>query len=1142
VDVCDAIWPRFRSGLESDVKNLHLGDRAEVHPIFAGGGEIGALLRAMDWTTTPLGPPESWPQSLRTAVSILLNSRYPMFLFWGPSLVKIYNDGYRPITGAKHPWALGRPGREVWPEIWDTIGPMVDRVVSHGEATWSADLRLFMERNGFPEEVYFTFSYSPVRDESGGVGGMFCACTETTEKVLGERRLKTLRDLAAGPAEAATAEAACARSAAVLADNPADVPFSLIYLHDDHGRSGGVGEARLVAASGVEVGRSISPHIVRAGEPGGWPVGPSAELPRPQRVEDLAAQFREVPAGPWPEPPHQAMVLPLVAQGHEGAVGYLIVGLSSRRPFDDDYKGFCSLVANQIATSVARARALEAERRRLEALAEIDRAKTAFFSNVSHEFRTPLTLMLGPTEDLLAGAYGELTSAQRAQLEILRRNELRLQRLVNALLDFSRIESGRVRASYEAVELARLTRDLASSFRAAIERAGLRFVVDCVTLAEPVFVDREMWEQIVLNLLSNAFKFTFEGTIEVSLRDGGEHVVLRVSDTGVGVRDEELPRLFERFHRVEGTRARTHEGSGIGLALVQELVRLHGGTIEVESEYGRGTTLTIAIPKGSAHLPRERIGAARDVLAPTSAAFVEEALRWIPDAPAAGEPARAASSARAAGPRRRVLVADDNADMRDYLRNILAVRWEVETVANGRAALEAARRDRPDVILTDVMMPVLDGLGLVRELHADPQLETIPVIMVSARVGEESRVEGLDAGADDYLVKPFAARELVARVATQLKLAAALASVDRQWREALAVMRQVPVPIALVTMPEGRYELVNEAHVAALGRDVTGLVVEDAHPDAEVAAERRAELERWFVAEDAVVATELPRIDDHGAIRYVDLTSRVWRDPDGARRGVIEISVDVTDQVLARRQSEESHQRVARVTAMRDEFLAVASHELRTPLTTLGLQAQGLVEAIRSAPAADPPVARWLGRAERLAAQAGRLEQLIEAMLDVFGLGREELALALEPVDLAEVARSLVDRLARESRRAREAITVRTEPTHGRWDRARVEQILTQLIGNALKFGGEQPIDVVVAPAGETARIVVVDRGIGIASEDHQRIFGRLERAAPSDQYGGLGLGLWIVDELVRRMGGEVRVDSKPGRGATFVVELPRTS
>ena len=229
-----------------------------------GGGELGALIRAKDWSRTPLGPPENWPQSLKTTLGILLNSRYPMFVFWGPELIKIYNDAYRPITGHKHPWALGRPAREVWPEIWSDIEPLVARALA-GDPTYSDDLMLFMERSGFREEVYFTFSYSPVPDESGGVGGMFCACTETTARVLSERRLRTLRDLAVSPADARTVDITCVQSTEVLAASTADIPFAVIYLRQP---DGGV---RLVASTGVAAGDAAAP-VEGAGIDAIWPI------------------------------------------------------------------------------------------------------------------------------------------------------------------------------------------------------------------------------------------------------------------------------------------------------------------------------------------------------------------------------------------------------------------------------------------------------------------------------------------------------------------------------------------------------------------------------------------------------------------------------------------------------------------------------------------------------------------------------------------------------------------------------------------------------------------------------------------------------------------------------------------------------
>src|SRR5215510_8525491 len=385
--------------------------------------------------------------------------------------------------------------------------------------------------------------------------------------------------------------------------------------------------------------------------------------------------------------------------------------------------------------------------------------------------------MLGPLEDELRE-----NPAARDRLEIAHHNSLRLLKLVNTLLDFSRIEAGRVEASYEPTDLAAHTAELASVFRSAVEKAGLRLVVDCPPLPEPVYVDREMWEKIVLNLLSNAFKFTFEGEIKVTLRRRDERVELSVSDTGVGIPEAELPKIFQRFHRVRGAKSRTHEGTGIGLALAQELARLHGGEIKARSREGEGSTFTVSVRTGAAHLPADRISAERQLSSTSLGAlpFVEEATRWLPDEADAGasssegdEPTRAfetADGGRPAAGKPRVLVADDNADMRAYVRRLLGQRYHVEVVPDGRAALEAVRSRPPDLVLTDVMMPGLDGFELLKELRADETARAIPVIMLSARAGEEARAEGLYAGADDYLIKPFSARELLARVGSQLMM------------------------------------------------------------------------------------------------------------------------------------------------------------------------------------------------------------------------------------------------------------------------------------------------------------------------------------------------------------------------------------
>ncbi len=727
-------------------------------------GEMGARIRNFDWARTPLGPIETWPQAMRTAVSICLNSRFPMVLWLGPELTMLYNDAWRPVLGAtKHPHGLGRPGREVWPEIWDIIGAQMRSVVETGTATWSDDLLLTVDRYNYAEEAYFTYSYSPIQGENGDVCGVFSAVSETTLRVIGERRLKTLSELGA-LIKAKTSEEALTLSAEVLRANDADVPFALIYLFSE-----GAGTAELAQPIRVEPGKAYSPLSVDLSREHLWPLAEVAKTQTTVVIDDLQRRFGSLPGGRWPAPSKSALVMPLQSPGKAELAGILIGGISPYRQLDDDYHRFYELVAGHIATSVANARAYQEAQKRAEMLAEIDRAKTVFFSNVSHEFRTPLTLMLGPLENLLRKP--EIPPEDHQELATAHRNSLRLLKLVNSLLDFSRLEGGRLKAAFTATDLCALTTELASNFRSAMEAAGLTFVVECEPLSQPVYVDHEMWEKIVLNLLSNAFKFTFQGriTIRLGVKDGA--AVLSVSDTGIGIPDAELPRIFERFHRVEGARGRTYEGTGIGLALIQEYVKLHGGAIAVSSRLGEGSTFTVTLPFGTAHLPPDCIkNAVESRSAAPGAAFIDEVTAWLPQD---GKPSLASNPASGQAVRPRIVLADDNADMREHVSRTLGDEYEILTANDGKEALELIRRNPPDLLLTDVMMPGCDGFDLLRAVRNDDRTHTLPVIFLSARAGEEMRVEGIEAGADDYLVKPFTANELRARVRTHIRMAIA---------------------------------------------------------------------------------------------------------------------------------------------------------------------------------------------------------------------------------------------------------------------------------------------------------------------------------------------------------------------------------
>lgn len=398
----------------------------------------------------------------------------------------------------------------------------------------------------------------------------------------------------------------------------------------------------------------------------------------------------------------------------------------------------------------------EEERRRVQALAELDRAKTIFVNNISHEFRTPLTLMLGPIQSLLNACSDE----HRVELELLQRNALRMLKLVNALLDFSRIEAGRYDARFVPTDLCSFTQEICSLFRSAIEHAGLVFDVRCEDCDERAFVDHDMWEKVVLNLLSNAFKFTLTGKITVIVRQSETHFILTVADTGAGIPSSELANLFQRFNRLKSDRARTHEGTGIGLAMVQELVKLHGGDISVKSTEGIGSEFLVQIPRGNAHLPGESIVSEAVAFESTSGrAFLQEAESWV-----SGDVDPSSVVDDVEPSKQHILIVDDNVDMRSYLLRLLSPVCSVAAVANGSAALSAVEKRLPDLILADLMMPEMDGFELLRRIRSSDSLNTIPVIFLSARAGDEARAEGLEAGANDYLVKPFTARELYARV------------------------------------------------------------------------------------------------------------------------------------------------------------------------------------------------------------------------------------------------------------------------------------------------------------------------------------------------------------------------------------------
>jgi PAS domain S-box-containing protein len=1133
--------------------NDGLGDGAVDFP--AGGGEMGALIRATDWTRTPIGPIESWSATLRMMVSFLLANRFPLLLWWGPEYVSIYNDAYRPILGAKHPRAMGQPVRECWSEIWHVLKPLIDTPYSGGAATWMEDLELEINRHGFVEETHFTVAYSPVPDETAprGIGGVLATVHEITEKIIGERRVMTLRDLSARTPEAKSAEEACAVAAAVLEGHARDVPFALLYLIDSESCA-----AKLAGSTGVGPEEPISPATIALDTGASAAVWPLEEVTRTGElvvVGDWALRFKAVPRGPWSDPPRVGVVVPIRSSKVDQFAGFLIAGVSARVRLDDLYCTFFKLIAAQIATSIANARAYEEERRRAEALAEIDRAKTTFFSNISHEFRTPLTLILGSLGELLGKPRDQLARDYHELGAIAQRNSLRLLKLVNTLLDFSRIEAGRAEACYERTDLAPLTAELVSNFQSICEKAGLSLDVDCPPLDAAVYVDRDMWEKIVLNLVSNAFKYTRTGGIRVALRRDGNQVVLAVSDTGIGISKDEIPHLFERFHRVEEAGGRTNEGTGIGLALVQELIKLHQGSIDVTSTIGRGTTFTVRLPLGTDKLPPAQIGSARTQtpISSRAEAFVSEALRWLPDSTEGADVAPVPWPQNPGEERSRILVADDNADLRDYLRRVLTTRYDVTSVCDGKEALATATQVRPDLVLTDVMMPSLDGFALLKQMRADPSLQHIPVIVLSARAGEEAKIEGLRMGADDYVAKPFNARELLARVSSVLDRAQA------RRREAEKLHREVQ-------QLDARYRLMVDAvtDYAIFMLDPDGIVTSwnagarrfNGYEDAEIIGQH---FSRFYTAEDQ--AAGLPakalatarregRFEDEGC-RVRKNGERFWvhvvvdavRSHDGELLGFAKITRDITERREAQQALEHARERVLQAQKMEaiGQLTGGIAHDFNNLLTTI----LGSLELLqRRMPEELPQLLRLVNNAIRGAQRGAALTQRMLA----FARQQE---LNLEPVDIPALVRGMTELLERsigptvmiETRFPIGLALVSADPNQ-------LEMALLNLLVNArdaMPNGGGIVVSARAASItrgqindlepGEYVCLSVVDTGEGM---DQATLARAMDPFFTTKEPGkGTGLGLPMVHGLAQQSGGRLLLKSRKGEGTTAELWLP---
>jgi signal transduction histidine kinase/ActR/RegA family two-component response regulator len=786
-----------------------------------GGGVCGELARSIDWSATPLGPPDSWPASLKTTVGILLHSRHPMFLWWGEDLIQFYNDAYMPSFGqGRHPAAMGQRGRDCWREVWPIIGPQIDDVMLHGKATWNEDHLVAIARNGRIEEVYWTYGYSPVYGDAGNVAGTLVVCTETTARVVAERRLELLRSLAIALLAARDVTTLTTNAAAVIAKAKLDVPFAIF------GGPGGTA----VGIDAVTADRVVTALHGR-GERGFY------------------ALSSPLPAGPWPEP---------VTHAYAAALDGTVFGVSSRLTFDDAYRTFLEQVVEQIVSARARVR-IDNERRSLleqapvatalmigpnhvfeianplcramvgrdprglpfldafpelrgtalpgildrafrlgepfvtsemqvpldrrgagatedfffkfnlepirdsdgcvygmmaiavdltrqvatrRALEAADRAKDEFLATMSHELRTPLNAMLGWAR-MLRGQRDDAAKLERG-LAVIERNARTQARLVDDLLDVSRIVSGKLRLSMKRI-------DLSASLRAAVEVLRPAAEAKCVGVSVVVapdfgatIADPDRVQQIIWNLVSNAIRFTpAGGTVTVSASRDSSFICIDVEDTGAGIAAEHIPYLFERFRQIDASITRAHGGLGLGLAIVRYLADAHGGGVTVRSDGpGRGTRFTVTLPVRSDESPDAP---------PPSAAADGERISEVPVMQTLHNV--------------RVLVVDDDVDSLELLRDVLESAGAFLTTAtSGKQALEA--RGTFDIIISDIGMPQMDGYELLGHIRSQAGGGGVPAIALTAYARPEDAERARASGFQDYLTKPVEVDVLLERIKT----------------------------------------------------------------------------------------------------------------------------------------------------------------------------------------------------------------------------------------------------------------------------------------------------------------------------------------------------------------------------------------
>ena len=689
----------------------------DSHPLdfLRDGGEMGALMREHDWSRSSVGVPERWPQALRTAVRLILNTGHPMYIWWGRELACFYNDAYRASIGPeRHPGSLGQPARVVWAEIWEIIGPQIEQVMSGGGATWHVDHLVPITRHGRREDVYWTYSYSPIDDDGApnGIGGVLVVCSETTAQIEAARVLTRQRD----------------RLTALFEQAP--IFMALLEGVEHRVTFANPGYVNLIGGRRV-LGRTVAEALPEAAEQGYLALLDSVVRSGVAHAQNEARYARPSASGEISERYVDFVFQPI--KNDEGQVtGVFVLGAD----VTDRALASAALRESEVRQREAAEQLAAALAREQHARADADaanRTKDEFLAMLSHELRNPLAPILTAL-DLMRLRTPDAAVNERS---IIERQVRHLKRLIDDLLDVSRVTSGKIQLTRTDVELSSIVARAGEVVEPLLDRRRQHLNVKVAGSGLLVHADVTRLTQVLVNLLTNASRYGRDGGhVDLTAERDGDAVIIAVTDDGSGMSPELLPRVFDLFTQAPRRSDRTQGGLGLGLAIVRSLVDLHGGSVTAHSDgVDRGSRFTLRLPVAAGPAPEEKS-----------------------DAPA--KPGGLTVTRR-----QRILVVDDNQDAAHMLAELLAIEGHAtQTATDAPGALQIAPAFRPSIALIDLGLPVMDGYELATHLRSIPGLETIHVLALTGYGQEIDRRRTSEAGFTRHLVKPISLEELLSAI------------------------------------------------------------------------------------------------------------------------------------------------------------------------------------------------------------------------------------------------------------------------------------------------------------------------------------------------------------------------------------------